>query len=227
MSVAKPKTNTSQASTVNTTNLNVQDTDGITFAGSDSNVLNVTDGGAIAGALDFARGAFLDVSEATRDLGRAAIDSGTENLNRGLGFAESAYESSLGFGSDVIESNERVASDAISATSGLVDRLAQSHSQSLDIVAGTTGDALDKLAQSNTENLGALGNLVGKLFDFAGDAIDQASESAQDLAGQSIAGNQSLAKTTSESADDRVARIGLYGFAAIAAIFVAQAFIKR
>lgn len=193
MSVAKPKTNTSQASTVNTTNLNVQDTEGVTLAGSDSNTINITDGGAF----DFARSVGLDLGDSLRDLGRGAFDASSDNLNRGLDFAGSTFK-------------------------GATDTIGDA----LNTVAGVSSDSLDRLSQSHESSLSTLGDLVSQVFGFAGDAIEGVTDNAQRLAGQSIAGNQSLAKTTSESGDDRVTRVAMYAFLAVGAIFVVQAFRK-
>jgi hypothetical protein len=212
MSVAKPKTTTNQASTVNTSNLNVQDTDGITLAGSNNNTLNITDGGAFSLVGDVASGAFGSLSDVSADafgtvadvssdalsLGRAAIDSSNDGLSKGLGYASDVYTSSLSFGRDI--------------TSDAIESIADSARSTTDALRGSQSDAFD---------FG--GNVVSGLFDFVDNSFNRFTNATSDLAKQSIAGNQSLAKSTSESADDRVTRLGMYAFLAIGAILVLPA----
>lgn len=180
---------------------NANSTTNSTTTNNVDNRVYQSDFGAVSAAFDSNNNAISSVTDISADaisLGRAGLDAGTENLNRGLGFASDAYTSSLGFGRDI--------------TSDAIDAVADS--------ATRTTDAL-KYSQDNAFNFGS--GVVNGLFDFAGSALDRFADNAQDLAAQSIAGNQSLAKATSESADDRVTRLGMYAFGALAVILVLPA----
>jgi hypothetical protein len=65
--------------------------------------------------------------------------------------------------------------------------------------------------------------IVDQLFSFTETAIDTAGSQARSLASDSVAGYQALARNTSESADDKVVKIGAVALAAVAAIFVLPA----
>lgn len=196
MSGGKGNSRANTASTANTSQTTTNNID---------NRVYTSDFGAIQEGADVAREAlrtgenvFLDLGNLAESLGIEAIRGSGEQLNRGLDFAQNAYETSLGFGRDVT-------SDAVNA------------------VADTANRSIDTLSASQSESLGFISDLVNGLFGFAGDTIDKVGAQAETLAGQSIEGNQSLARATSESADDKVTRLGGYALAAIAAIFVVPA----
>lgn len=131
MSVAKPKTTTSQASTVNTTNLNVQDTEGLTVVG-DSNAITTTDFGAI---------------ERAGEVSRAALDLGRDSLHIGADLAGRGLDNAFAFGSDTVAGafnfGRDVASDGFSFGTRSLDTVADFADSSLSVNAGLARDSLD------------------------------------------------------------------------------------
>lgn len=76
----------SQTSSTNVQNLNLQDVEGITLADATGNTINVLDGGAIGGALDFAG---------------AALSRSADVLDADRGFLRDVFEGSGTFARDV------------------------------------------------------------------------------------------------------------------------------
>lgn len=175
MSVAKPKTTTSQASTVNTTNLNVQDTEGVTVVGS-GNAITTTDFGAIETA--------GEVSREALELGRSGLNIGADLAGRGL-------DNAFAFGSDTV-------SDAFSFGTRSLDSVTDFADSALQTNVGVTRDALD----------------------FAGEAGAGVLDFARSLVGDTVTGLKDLSMQTSASTDDRVAKVALYAFVAVAAAIV-------
>lgn len=186
MSVAKPKSTTSQASTVNTTNLNVQDTEGVTVVG-DSNSIMTTDFGAIERA--------GEVSTAALDLGRDSLNIGADLAGRGL-------DNAFAFGSDTVAGafnfGRDVAADGFSFGT-----------RSLDTVADFADSALNTNADLARDSLSFASEVGGGVLDFA-----------RSLVGDTVSGLQTLSMQTSSSSDDRVAKIAMYAFVAVAAAVV-------
>lgn len=134
-----------------------------------------------------------------------------------------AVEAGTNVARDAITSNERVTGDAISAMSDV----------SSDAIS-LGRDALDSANDNLNLGLGFALDTYESSLVFGEKAIDAVSENARDfsdalanqnesLISQTISGLQSLAKTTSESADDRVTRLGVWAFGAIAAIMILPA----
>ena len=173
----KPKSTQTTSNVV--TNLNIQDTDGVTVVG-DGNT--VTDFGAINAALDIG-------IEALR-MGDANLRTASDLAGRGLDTALDATRSALDFSDSVVSSNESIARDSIQH------------------IADFGGVAL------------------GESLDFARDVFEGAGNALKDVTQTNLEGLTSLARQTSESADDRVSRVAMYAFAAIAAVFVLPAIFK-
>lgn len=186
MSVAKPKTTTSQASTVNTTQLNVQDTEGVTVVGS-GNAITTTDFGAIEAA--------GEVSREALDLGRSGLQIGADLAGRGL-------DSAFSFGGDTVAGALRFGSATVSDAFSFGTR-------SLDSVT----DFADSALQTNV-------GVTRDALDFAGEAGAGVLDFARNLVGDTVSGLQSLSMQTSQSSDDRVAKIATYAFIAVAAAVV-------
>lgn len=121
------------------------------------------------GVANRALDSMADVSRDAIDLGRSGLDAGTDNLNLGLGFAESVVGDSY----DVVDS--------------VVGRLADNQDSALDFLSGL---------------------------------VDSFGNSAQKFTDQAISGFETLAVKSSESADDRVGKVALWAFAAVAAIMI-------
>lgn len=87
--------------------------------------------------------------------------------------------------------------------------------------------ALEQVADANASSLDVLAGLVSGAFDnsktIARDALAASAQATSDAA----AGFGALAKQTSASTDDRVGKVAMYAFAALAAVFVLPALFKR
>jgi len=116
-----------------------------------------------------------------------------------------------------------VSLDAISLGSDALDASTTNLTRGLDFAADAYANSLTFAGDTTQNSLGFAGSLVDQLFSFTTNAIDTVGTQARNLASDSIAGNQSLAVATSESGDDKIVRIGMYAFAAIAAVLVLPA----
>jgi hypothetical protein len=175
MSHSENKPKTSQSSVVNTTNLNVQDTEGVTLIG-DSNQVTTTDFGAI---------------QAAGELGYEALRMGNDALRTGADLAGRGLDNAFDFGRSTV-------SDAFTFGTRSLDSVTAFADEALATNAGVSRDALDFASE-----------VGGGVLDFA-----------RNLVGDTVSGLQSLSMQTSQSSDDRVAKIALYAFVAVAAVLV-------
>lgn len=147
MSGSSSKTSTSSSQATNVSELNLQDTGGITIAdnsGGTKLVYNssTSDYGAIDAALGGLSGAVRtvggiasdaitgnsilaqnlgsDVSSAAVTLGQTAIDTGGQIANHGLDNAQAAYESGLSFGSNAINTVAAALNDSAARETSLL-----------------------------------------------------------------------------------------------------------
>ena len=136
---SKSSTSTSSSQATNVSELNLQDTGGITVADnagptSVQYVTTATDYGAVGGAFDaitpavkaafagntnvtnsainLASGLSSDVSSAAVTLGSNAIDTGAQVANHGLDNAAAAYSSGLSFGTNALNTVANLISDS-------------------------------------------------------------------------------------------------------------------
>lgn len=141
MSGSSSKTATTSSQATNVSELNLQDTGGITIAdnsGGTKLVYNssTSDYGAVSGALDgiagvaksaitgnniLAENLSSDVSSAAVTLGMTSIDAGSQIATRGLDFAQAAYESGLSFGSNAINTVAAALNDSSARETGLLN----------------------------------------------------------------------------------------------------------
>jgi hypothetical protein len=139
VSGSQSKTSTSSSQATNVSELNLQDTGGITIAdnsGGTKLVYNssTSDYGAVGDALDgiskvannaitgnsiLAQNLSSDVSSAAVTLGMTAIDTGGQIANRGLDNAQAAYESGLSFGSNALNTVAALLNDSASREASL------------------------------------------------------------------------------------------------------------
>lgn len=136
MSGSSSKTSTSSSQATNVSELNLQDTGGITVAdnsGPTHLTYVATDDGAVSSSIDgivqavkaafsgntnvtnsainLASDASSDVSSAAVTLGTDALDSGTQIANHGLDNAAAAYTSGLTFGTNALNTVANLISD--------------------------------------------------------------------------------------------------------------------
>lgn len=215
MSHNENRSRQTQSTTNNVTNLNVQDTDGVTIAGSDNVTVTTTDHGALDAARDFANSA-LDVGVEALRMGQTNLDTAAGLAGRGLDTALDATRGALDFSDSVVRSNERVASDAIS-------RIADFGGVAIGEVRGFGDSALGEVSGISREAINSVLDAGAGVLDFASGIFDRAIDAQANLAGQNLNGLTQLARQTSESADDRVSRTAMYAFVAIAAVFVLPA----
>lgn len=141
MSGSQSKTSTSSSQATNVSELNLQDTGGITVAdntGATKLVYNssTSDYGAIGDALDgiskvannaitgnniLAENLSSDVSSAAVTLGMTAIDTGGAIANHGLDNAAAAYQSGLSFGSNALNTVAAALNDSSSREASLLN----------------------------------------------------------------------------------------------------------
>lgn len=148
MSGSQSKTATTSSQATNVSELNLQDTGGITIADNSGGTKLVynssstnTDYGAISGALGAITGALgtvgsvannaitgnsilaqnlsSDVTSAAITLGQTAIDTGGQLANHGLDNAQAAYESGLSFGSNALNTVAALLNDSASREASL------------------------------------------------------------------------------------------------------------
>lgn len=200
MSVSKPKTTTSQASVVNTTNIGVEDVSGISIIG-DGNRVTSTDYGAIDAAGNFANAAL--------DVGLEALRMGSDNLDRSLSFAGRATDAIVDVNRGAFDFGSSVVSDALSSQRDAVREISQ-----------FGGVAIGEVAGANREALNAVLDAGSGVLDFARDIFSSSAQGQANLAQQNLTGLTALAKQTSESGDDRVTRVAMYAFLAVAAVFI-------
>jgi hypothetical protein len=154
-----------QSTTNDVTNLNVQDTEGVTIAGSDNVSVTTTDFGAIDAALDIGL-------EALR-MGQTNLDTAASLAGRGLDTALDATRGALDFSDSVVRTNERVASDAI-------ERIADFGGVALGEVRGFGDSALDFASGVFDRALNAQADLAGANLQGLTQLARQTSESADD-----------------------------------------------
>ena len=142
----------------------------------------------------------IDNSVHTSDFGaiQAALDIGIEALRMG----ESNFDSAANLAGRGLDTVLDVTSRALDTTDSAVRSNEAIASESMQRIAEFGGVAL------------------GESFDFARDVVSGAGSAVADAVRTNIEGLQSLAHQTSESSDDRVTRVAMYAFAAIAAVFI-------
>lgn len=182
MSHSENKPKTSQSSTVNTTNLNVQDTEGVTVVG-DANQITTTDYGAL---------------QMAGEIGYEALRMGSENLRTGADLAGRGLDAAFDFGRSTVGSAFDFGSDAFAFGT-----------RSLDSVTGFADSALQSNVGVSRDALDFASEVGGGVLDFA-----------KGLVGDTVKGLQDLSMQTSSTSDDRVAKIAMYAFAAVAAAVV-------
>lgn len=203
MSGSSSRTQNTQQSSTQVTNINLQDTDGVAIAGS-GNTVTTTDHGALDLAGRFVNSA-LDVGIEALRMGQTNLDTAASLAGRGLDTALDATRSALDFGESTVRSNEALATEAMR---NIVD---------------FGGVALGEVSGISREAISSVLDAGQGVLDFATGIFDSALRSQQDLTAQNLSGLTALARQTSESADDRVSRTAMYAFAAIAAVFVLPA----
>lgn len=194
MSHSENKPKTSQTSSTTVTNLNVQDTEGVTVVG-DGNSVTTTDYGAIGAALD---------------VGLEALRLGGDNLDRSLSFAGRSVDAivdvnrgAFDFGRDALGANVDVSRNAIAEISDF------------------GGLAIGEVSSANRVAVDAVLDAGAGVLDFARDIFSDSIRAQSDLTDANLTGLTSLARQTSESADDRVTRTAGYAFAAVAVVVIA------
>ncbi|MGH9483754.1 MAG: hypothetical protein ACRD1F_01750 [Terriglobales bacterium] len=147
MSFGTSKTSTVSKQQTNVSELNLQDTGGITVADNagPTKVYNIqSDAGAIAAGTQVAGeaiGANSDVSRAAISLGSAALASGAQIANAGLDNAEAAQQSALTFGNNALDTVQSIISQTQSQQEQLVG----------DALAGYQSIAQQNSASNSTQ----------------------------------------------------------------------------
>jgi len=186
-----------QSTTNDVTNLNVQDTEGVTVVGS-SNTITTTDFGAIDAARDFANSAL--------DVGVEALRLGSDTADRTIDFAGRSIADAYSYGRDAIDSNVDVSRNAIAEISDFGG-----------MAIGEVSSFGETALRTSVDSVLSAGEGV---LDFARDIFADSIRAQGDLTQSNLTGLTALAKQTSESADDRVTRTAGYAFAAIGVIAV-------
>ncbi len=169
--------------------------------------------------------------QAATDIGLEALRMGEANLRtagdlagRGLDNALEAQRGAYSFGERALAANERVSSDAFGAFADIagdaLHQVGQFGATAIGEVSGTGRAALQEVTDFGRSSIDAVTGAQKGVLDFAFDVFDQAVGAQATLTQQNIGGLTGLARQTSESADDRVSRVALYAFAALAVIFV-------
>lgn len=184
--------NTTENQTHNeSTNINLQDTEGVAVgsAGRDVTVIsNSLDGGAIEGAFDFAG----DTANAAFSFGERVSDNNLRAVDSSLDFAGSvssdafdkisdANDRSLDFGDNVVETGFNFGLGALDTVRGFGEAALQNAAQSSEATAKTLGAAItsaanasrtdssqsfDKLTKYGTIALSVIGVAIAAVFIF-------------------------------------------------------------
>jgi len=198
---------TNEQTTVNQVDNRVFDLGGngaVLVEGSGANI-TTTDFGAISGAADISRSAL--------DLGRSALDSGNDVAIAGLDNAQRTYQGSLDFAGDVF-------GGAAAALEGSADRVARFATDALDSNSSLARETLASQSGLAGRAIDAVSDATGGVLDFASGLFTDALGAQKQLTDQNLTGLTALAKQTSASADDRVQKVALYAFVAVAAIMI-------
>jgi hypothetical protein len=182
-------------------------TDGVAIGG-DGNTVQVVDGGLVNAAADIG----LEALELGRDSVEAAIDF----AGRGQDNALAASRGALAFGETAISANERVVRGGFDFAGDALSEVATFGGRAIGEVADFGGLAINQLRDAQ---------IAG--FDFASDLFDSALSAQANLTESNLDGLGQLAQQTSASADDRVTKVALYAFLAIAAVFVLPKLFER
>lgn len=208
MSHSENKPKTSQTSSTVVTNLNVQDTEGVTVVG-DGNT--VTDHGAVAAALDVG-------IEALR-LGGDGLDSSLSFAGRSVDAIVDVNRGAFDFGRDALDANSDISRTAIA-------EIADFGGRALGEVSTFGRDALGEVSDFGRDSMESVLRAGEGVLDFARDIFADSLDAQKGLTESNLTGLTTLAKQTSESADDRVTRTAGYAFAAIAVVMIAIAWKK-
>jgi hypothetical protein len=205
VSSSSAKTSSSQQQTTETTNLNLQDTGGVTVANSTGTRIVQTDLGTVKAA--------ADISQAALNLGASAIDANTAVNTAGLDNALATYQSGLSFAGDVVAGGYDAAN------------------QSADRVSRFASDALDQNSALARTTIGAIGDASSNAIDansnvlnFASSLFDNALGAQHALTDQNIGAVSALASQVSQSAtqstNDAVTKLATIVAIAVAAVFI-------
>jgi hypothetical protein len=181
-----------QTQQTTTSNLNLQETSGITLAD-------------IGGPVNLTTTDFDAVSMAG-ELGTQAIDLGRRSVDNVVDFAGRGVDSIVGATRDVNRDSLDFAGQALDTVADFAD---SGRRDSLDFATG----ALDK-------SFNFAGQSLEAATQFATDAGGSVLDFARDMVGNTVSGFKELTMQTSASTDDRVAKVALYAFAAVAASVV-------
>lgn len=153
------------------------------------------------GAVEAGTGVANRAVDALTDISSDALDLGRDGLAAGT----DNLNLGLGFA-------EKVYGDSLAFGGDAIDAIASNSDSALDFGR----DALGRLADNQDSALDFLSNLV-----------DSFGMNAQKFTDQAIAGFETLAVKSSESADDRVGKVAIWAFVAVAAIMIVPAFARK
>jgi hypothetical protein len=158
MSASHSETRNRSETQSQVSNLNLQDTSGVTLGNSNGNYIVTSDSGAINAA--------VDISGDAVDLGRAALREGSTVATAGLDVASDAYSRGL----DLAKYSVDAVSDAgYQAT----DRVARFGEQSLDFASDVFNTAIASNAKTLDTSLGGLIDLSAQVSQSATQSVNQ------------------------------------------------------
>lgn len=176
------KSRQTQTSATEVTNLNVQDTEGVTLAQSSGNTITVTDQGAIKAAGDIA----YESIDLVKTFGGDALSLGDRVTGRALDFGTNAFNfagDTLRTSLDAVDrAGERVSSatnDALQFGESSFDRAFEFGRQLFDSSIETVTGVLQ-------EGQAQLGNTVTNLNNIARQQSTSEAERVQDIASQAL-----------------------------------------
>lgn len=171
-----------QTSSTSVTNLNVQDTEGVTLAQSSGNTITVTDQGALRAGVDVATGAF--------DFGLDALSLADRSTGRALEFSLDAQSESFDLGRDVLSTAvsfaDRSAERAFDASELAGDRSENVFNRAFEFGRELFTDSIDTVTGVLREGQAQLGNTVTNLNQIARQQSTTEAERVQDIASQSL-----------------------------------------
>lgn len=186
----------------------------INALGASGNVFNLTDGGAVSGALDFSnnvQGNAFEFGAGTVNFAGDALTKSLESSNISLGNAFEFGAGTVNFAGDALTKSLGASSDSFNASLGFSNDV---FTKALDTVNGANSvstDAFNTSVGFGSKSLDFADVALGDAFrfgagsiNFAGDALTKSLTSSNDAVNLSLtASNDALSQSLAASADSQ------------------------
>lgn len=182
MSHSENKPKTTQTSSTNVTNLNIQDTEGVTLAQSDGNTITVTDHGAIRAAGDVA----IESLRSAEESGRGARELIDRTVDDAFAFGQDAFYFGSEALSSTVEALDRAGERGADLTRDSLDFGGGVLRGAVDFARGIYQDSLDTVTGVLAEGQAQLGTTVENINAIARQQSTSSDERVQDIAQKAL-----------------------------------------